>query len=726
MLTRNQLLHVAIAILLLTLLLPGCRQKESSPRSSASRRASSSDQSSAMLQSVATALASLPDRSILTLKPPVIVLDASKSADHQDVMAKLTRSTPTGPPRYDRLEVTSRNSQFRRVARPGDSVKFYGVVSSELSEEFGNTAKRLSQNQIEELSKLPKEAREKVVEAMIQEMMLQDDFVTTRAIELTVAQVIDANTLLIEPVDPIDLANVSTEMPVRMEILRYDDAHFRELRVALTRYADQGIPRLGWEPSPDRESLRHIVERLNRWLRQKSARVDWHVPKLLETLPGDLRDAEDLQLFISDEALDRNAFSLPTDKLRALQSMAYEGRLLQEATWARDIGNWLTEDEPHTLPRIEKMFDWTLGSLQLDDASDAIPSQRPWQSLVAGHATAEGRAWVFAQLCRQQNVPVVVFHLASPSDAKRTTLWCGALVGDRLYLFDPAMGLPLTDGEGKTLSLAQVLKNPQLLRRFDLPDEPYLVDASSLESLTAQVVAGPFSLTRRAALLEERFTSDAALRLRVDADSITSQLGRHSSVAQVQLWDYPYRVLLSQIHQRRGRRTRAAIEFEPFVYRPRLWKARLLHFRGRQETVTDASRDNVTTPIDDHRDAGRLYFSDKVRPTTKVIDRQPSPDTRRAWTKAKENATYWLGRLCYDRGEPETAIAPWFEMSAKIDGWKRGTRYNHARALEALGKTAEAADLLQADDSPQRRGSQLRAKWLEKPLKESPSRTPAP
>ncbi|MGI9454958.1 MAG: hypothetical protein ACR2NU_00255 [Aeoliella sp.] len=710
----------------------GCQPERRSNRPATSGRAASSERTSALLQSVANELSNLADRSIVTLNPPVITLDAKKSSDGQDVLAQLMISPDSASRAYNLLEVPKQNSRFREYVRPGYIAKFYGVVSSELNEEFGNPMQALSPNQIQELSKLPAAARDEVLAEMIKEMRIEDDFVSTTAIELTVAQVIDDHTLLIEEVDPRVLAKVVKEEPMRLEILRYDDARFLELRVALTRYANDGFPSLGWEPSPDKLSLERIVERLNRWLRQSSSEVVWRAPALLATLPDEFRDAEQLQLFTSTDALGRNAFSLPTEELRATQAMAYEGRLLQEATWSRDISAWVGSGEVETLPRVEKIFDWTVRNLQLDFNTELQPAHRPWQSLVSGHATAEGRAWVFAQLCRQQNVPVVIVRpaLAADTDAADTDAadtdaadtddadtdavgvwWCGALVGKKIHLFDPVLGLPLPGPEGSPATLAQLREDPTLLRQFDLPDDPYPAGAESLASLTAQIVAGPFSLTRRAALLEERLTASARLALRVDADVIAASVKENADIAEAQLWEYPYQILLEQLNQRRGRRTRAAIEFEPFVYRPRLWKARMLHFRGRQGMQSDDSRGDIATQIDDHRDAGRLYTHKNVRPRTSDIAQQQSADARRAWTKAKENATYWLGLLCYDRNEPTVAINDWLEPAAMTEMWRQGARFNHARALEQLGKPADAASIL--NDSQQPRGSRVRAQFID-------------
>ena len=86
---------------------------------------------------------------------------------------------------------------------------------------------------------------------------------------------------------------------------------------------------------------------------------------------------------------------------------------------------------------------------------------------------------------------------------------------------------------------------------------------------------------------------------------------------------------------------------------------------------------------------------------------------------AKADASYWLGLLSYDVGNYEVA-ADWLltrTLKATPDGpWTAGARYNLARAYEALGEVAQAIELLQGDDSPQRHGNLLRARQLRETL----------
>jgi tetratricopeptide (TPR) repeat protein len=69
----------------------------------------------------------------------------------------------------------------------------------------------------------------------------------------------------------------------------------------------------------------------------------------------------------------------------------------------------------------------------------------------------------------------------------------------------------------------------------------------------------------------------------------------------------------------------------------------------------------------------------------------------------------------FEKGDYENAIT-WLKQALPDDSgdkpWSGGARYNLARCYESLGKKEEAIKLYRSDDSPQKYGNRLRAKWL--------------
>jgi len=99
--------------------------------------------------------------------------------------------------------------------------------------------------------------------------------------------------------------------------------------------------------------------------------------------------------------------------------------------------------------------------------------------------------------------------------------------------------------------------------------------------------------------------------------------------------------------------------------------------------------------------------------------RLPEPQAaaaRRLIERMKEDATYWLGVLALAEGDPETAVDYLRRMTLEVapdSRWADAARTNLARALVALGRTAEAVAVLREDLSPQRFGSRVLARQLE-------------
>ena len=218
----------------------------------------------------------------------------------------------------------------------------------------------------------------------------ENDIGRTVSTELTVAQVINDNTLLVAAG-----INQPISEPHKIEIWRYVDDRLEDIAQRLRQYVEIRQPVFDWEPSPDDRVLKQIVERLNQWMRQSEPKIDWTADPLLATLDPTIAGDDRLAPLITPAAL-ADPVIQPN-----------EGRLIQEAVWLRDISRWAQGDSFDAVARATKLFDWTVRNIQLDADDKALP-MRPWQTIANGHGTAEERAWVFALLCRQQGLDVVM------------------------------------------------------------------------------------------------------------------------------------------------------------------------------------------------------------------------------------------------------------------------------------------------------------------------------
>jgi hypothetical protein len=472
-----------------------------------------------------------------------------------------------------------------------------------------------------------------------------------------------------------------------------------EIRQRIERYVRKPNTRIGWEPSPDESALTQLLERSNQWLRNLNRKDDsWKLEPSVAALPADIRQAKPLADALSKSAQEAGPFA------------ETEARQLQQAVWLRDISRWAKGEAFSAVEVAQELFDWTVRNIQLDSTDEAAYVHQPWQALMYGHGTAEMRAWVFAELCRQQQLDVVMLATGDQG-------WLPALLNEgQLYLFDTQLGLPIPGKQpGTVATLTEVLSDPTLLSDLDVDDEfKYATRAEDLKNVTAWLVASPMQLARRAALLQESLKGDDFVVLSANTQSITQQLKEIAAVGEAQLWPYPFASILAEQNMAPPQRLQAAQRFLIYAQRPRLWKARVLHFQGTKEIPIEQRNDPLAQPDLGHKQAIALYQHPRIRPSNAELEKV-EPSKRLIYTTAKGDASYWLGLLSYDLGKTKVA-QDWLArrtLEANPAGpWTTGASYNLARSYEAMGDVPAAIELLEADRSPQRHGNLLRARQL--------------
>jgi hypothetical protein len=381
-----------------------------------------------LLSAVVQQLRNLPSYVDTELTPPIVVLDSKSSSDGQDVLAICGTAPDVEDGPINCITTSTHNGRFRSLGvRPGDVLKYY-VLYDEESAETG-----ISQ---------------------------------TVSMDLTVAQTLDDNSLLVEG----GLNRAVTE-PAKIEIWRYSDERLNDIAREIATYARYRQPVFDWQPSPDGRVLEQITERLNQWLRQSPPKVTWSADPLVATLDPQIATDDRLAPLITPQAL--------ADPV----VQPHEGRLLQEAVWLRDISRRAQGESFNEVAQATALFDWIVRNIQLDADNAAMP-YRPWESLLYGHGTAEQRAWVFALMARQMGLDVAVLEVPEGEQSK---FWLPALLaGGKLYLFDARLGLPIPNSGGEGVATLEDLQaDPQLLRQLDLDDAPYAVTEEQLQHVTA-------------------------------------------------------------------------------------------------------------------------------------------------------------------------------------------------------------------------------------------------
>ncbi len=449
---------------------------------------------------------------------------------------------------------------------------------------------------------------------------------------------------------------------------------------------------------PRPEMLRQIVIRLNQWTEDQPAPADWRPDPLFDTLPTPLAE-------------------LPmVEDLSAMEFSHYDGFVLREAVWLRDISFWARGERLDDIERAKHLFDWTVRNIQVEAGSAGWVPQLPWETIWFGRGTAMERAWVFILLCRQQEIDAAILALADPDDpAGPPSPWTvGVLSEGQLYLFDPALGLPIPAPDGVQLgedssleihpaTLAEVLADETLLRRLDLKGgAAYPIKQADLEHLVVLVEASPSYLSARMELLQSQLVREEKMVLGTSPSAQASRLRAMAGVGDVRVWLFPLQTLRQRLDIDSIGLQRRLVAMLPFYASPTapLRKGRLLHLKGEF-----TGEQGATKQYQDARPPNRDLKSSEMQ----VIEKA-------ARIQAKQDASYWLGLIAQQRKDYKTAIDYFARRTLESwpgGSWTRGARYNLARTYEMSGQHEKAILQYHANPkSPGHHGNRLRAEWL--------------
>ena len=500
------------------------------------------------------------------------------------------------------------------------------------------------------------------------------------------------------------------------------------------------------------EMLNRLTDRLDRWVRDQKPLADWAVDPLVGTLPQPLQELP----VVKD--LDRLGFTADPPYS--------DGYALLEAVWLRDVSTWARGEEVGDIVRAKRLFDWTVKNIQLEPdlgsggakrpepgpegAEEPNPGsedaeeptrvrvlKKPWETLLLGRGTASERAWVFILLARHQGLDAAVVVPADASEAGEEGtghLLVGVLSGGELYLFDPALGLPIPARDGVKLdraggleiepaTLSEVAADDALLRRLDVDDERrYPLDSSRLNESVVLLEASPAYISERMKLVENRLVGDARLVLTTDASGQGERMKACRHVGDVRLWPLPYETIRQEIElgAKRGQwwaywlapfliefakydsaksPTALALSYEQWV----LWRGRSCHLKGKFVGSSSATE----------------YYQ-RARPSDRELAAaKMEPRLVEVYLRAKLRASYWLGLIAAHEGNDASAIDYFKTRSVDVapqGPWTQGALYNLARVCEGSRRVAQAIEIYRSDDwSAGYHGNLLRARWLESP-----------
>ncbi len=379
----------------------------------------------------------------------------------------------------------------------------------------------------------------------------------------------------------------------------------------------------------------------------------------------------------------------------------------------------------------------------------------PWQTFTYAKGDFLERARVFSGLCHQIDVPVAVLAFPNNDEVADENLkrpydeWiCAALIDGQMYLFDTYLGLPIPgEKPAQVATLSYLKQNRELLRDLDLTVEEsvektnYPVQAEQLDNLIALVVAAPESVSKRMAGVQKKLTGNNKLKLTIDVDKLATDFSAIEGIGKSVLWHAPYS---NHIFRDRYNSALITASYDQNIRQRTLWLAR-------QEAYVDSfvmlrtARNCLLRGIfvndreRDIRSAMSYYYSfmysdNEIAEIDQDVLLQQRLGILKGENQSFDNwaielsnmkasmklvradAAFFLAHSNYENGKPSTSLKwlkrlPSFE-DPKNERWIEYLPYAIGRAHESIGEYEEAAMSYGKDKSPQRHGSILRQRQI--------------
>jgi len=383
-----------------------------------------------------------------------------------------------------------------------------------------------------------------------------------------------------------------------------------------------------------------------------------------------------------------------------------------------------------------------------------------FQVLQFGRGTAEDRAWVFAALLRQLQIPAVILTpTRSPNtggnDKPETPrpFLIGVLLNERVYLFDPRLGLPLSAPDADTstplirqpATLEQFTSGPSVVDLLETEGHSYPLRPEQLKQPRVQLVGHRSVWAPRMNILLNPLIDKCIVYENLDdGERGLGLVSRVADFAQgrwtkddIRLWPYPenvYRRFVRMTDEQRALMTRLSRPFRaPFE---------IQRTKAGEPTVTQSTDLQFASRVSQLK--GR--YEKAVRSYQNVrLQSLASPALRRALPvaitetleTARDDASFWIGVSQYeqyDRLERVRATKTINELkqsqlnaairtlagyldSPNLTGWKLQARYVLALSHLGLGNHSAARThmrVLKESDHPQAHGFALLWKrWMQ-------------
>lgn len=428
----------------------------------------------------------------------------------------------------------------------------------------------------------------------------------------------------------------------------------------------------------------------------------------------------------------------------------------------------LSAEEAQKLSLAIQLFDWVTRNIQLDPVpsytEEEIEEQRlveadtlsamglaapgakrdPWQLMMFARGDYIEKAKLFMALCHRVDLPSTMF--ATGDDEKPWAV--GVLVGEKFYLFDTKMGLPILGKENNIATLTDVRADASLLSSLDLTvkesladDTKYWVTEKDLEKITGLVYWNPTSASRRISILESNLVGDQEMLMSQRADKT---IAKFPTVENVEFKPWDIALKTAQFRKVLGEAMQKAVSDDELAQRIS-WNfteegyiigfsnyrtARSRFIRGKFERNAEQLRSRAAIEsfamlmYDDATIAGLEIDRDlqamigiRKADQTPVEFEQNIRSRQSQMFLVRRDAGLFMCQSHFDHGNLSTT-AEWVPKLLKeqdVERWETGLNYLNARALEAQHRYDDSIEQLKAEGT-QQHGNLIRVRLLKKQI----------
>lgn len=174
---------------------------------------------------------------------------------------------------------------------------------------------------------------------------------------------------------------------------------------------------------------------------------------------------------------------------------------IRDCLWAAGLAKSISKKGDSRLQSIVRDFYHVVHEMVLIQDTQAIPLG-PFFSMVYGRGTDKTRAWAFAMLASQHQIPVGVFDFQRDD----LPLVAAAILGGQIHLFDLTNGIPIADpldfSDGAAwietpATLAAVLKDDNFFVNFNSDEFKYPLKSADFKTAKIELVGDSSTWSRR-------------------------------------------------------------------------------------------------------------------------------------------------------------------------------------------------------------------------------------